>query len=214
MKEELREPHENGCLTPLLCFLVLIPVVVGIATGFFEQVLGISSESDKVVETVTYRKEDTVHPIYISIEGFLPEDSQGLGFLLKELDSDLPSYNKYTHGGIVVTVIRGYESTTRHSILPRTDMKYLFLYNTETNTYKSVPVRSFDKRSNKQDLEHQLKEKYGSAYDYLHVRYEPDISVTLTYLEGGSARVVFNEDVKVTNQEEVDKAFKEAPQSE
>lgn len=76
MNEELKDSHENGCLTSLLCFLVLIPVVLGIATGFFEQVLGISSESDKVVETVTYRKEDTVHPIYISIyisiEGFLP----------------------------------------------------------------------------------------------------------------------------------------------
>jgi len=214
MKEELKDSYENGCLTPLLCFLVLIPVVVGIATGFFEQVLGISSESDKVVETVTYRKEDKVHPIYISIEGFLPEDSQGLGFLLKELDSDLPSYNKYTHGGIVVTVKRGYESTTRNNLLPRTDMKYLFLYNTETNTYKSVPVRSFEKRSNKQDLEQLLKEKYGSAYDYLHVRYEPDISITLNYLEDGSARVVFNEDVKVANQEEVDKAFKEAPHVE
>lgn len=214
MNEELKDSHENRCLTLLLCFLVLIPVVLGIATGFFEQVLGVSSESDKVVETVTYRKEDTVHPIYISIEGFLPEDSQGLGFLLKELDSDLPSYNKYTHGGIVVTVKRGYESTTRNNLLPRTDMKYLFLYNTETNTYKSIPVRSFEKRSNRKDLEHQLKEKYGSAYDYLHVRYESDISMNLNYLEGGSVRVVFNEDVKVANQEEVDKAFKEAPQSE
>lgn len=93
-------------------------------------------------------------------------------------------------------------------------MKYLFLYNTETNTYKSVPVRSFEKRSNKDELKQQLKEKYGSAYDYLHVRYELDISITLNYLEGGSARVVFNEDVKVANQEKVDKAFKEAPHAE
>lgn len=214
MKEELRDSHENGCLTPLFCFLVLIPFVVGIAADFFEQWLGISGESDKVVEAVTYREEDKVHPIYISIEGFLPEDSQGLGFLLKELDSDLPSYNKYTHGGIVVTVKQGYESTTNGSLLPRTDMKYLFLYNTETNTYKSVPVSSFEKRSNRKDLEHQLKEKYGSAYDYLHVRYEPDLSMTLNYLEGGSARVVFNEDVKVANQDEVYKAYKEAPQAE
>lgn len=201
-------------LNSIVVFSCLNSSCLGIATGFFEQVLGVSSESDKVVETVTYRKEDTVHPIYISIEGFLPEDSQGLGFLLKELDSDLPSYNKYTHGGIVVTVKRGYESTTRNNLLPRTDMKYLFLYNTETNTYKSIPVRSFEKRSNRKDLEHQLKEKYGSAYDYLHVRYESDISMNLNYLEGGSVRVVFNEDVKVANQEEVDKAFKEAPQSE
>ena len=214
MKEELKDSHENGCLFQLLCFLVLILVVVGICTGFFERVLGVGSGSDKVVETVTYRKEDKVHPIYISIEGFLPDDSQGLGFLLKELDSDLPSHNKYTQGGIVVTLSRGYESTTRNSILPRTDMKYLFLYNTETNTYKSVPVSSFEKCSNRKDLEHQLKEKYGSAYDYLHVRYEPDISITLNYLEGGSARVVFNEDVKVANQEEVDRAFKEAPHAE
>jgi hypothetical protein len=214
MKEKLEDLQYDGCLTPLLCFLVLILVVVGIATGFFERVLGVSGESDKVVETVTYRKEDKVHPIYISIEGFLPDDSQGLGFLLKELDSDLPSHNKYTQGGIVVTVTRGYESTTRNSILPPTDMKYLFLYNTETNTYKSVPVRSFEKRSNRKDLEHQLKEKYGSAYDYLHVRYEPDISMTLNYLEGGSVGVVFNEDVKVVNQEEVDKTFKEAPHAE
>lgn len=214
MKEKLEDLQYDGCLTPLLCFLVLTIVVLGISTGFFEQVLGISSESDKVVETVTYRKENKVHPIYISIEGFLPDDSQGLGFLLKELDSDLPSHNKYTQGGIVVTVTRGYESTTRNSILPPTDMKYLFLYNTETNTYKSVPVRSFEKRSNRKDLEHQLKEKYGSAYDYLHVRYEPDLSMTLNYLEGGSAGVVFNEDVKVANQEEVDNAFKEAPHAE
>lgn len=104
MKEELKDSHENGCLFPLLCFLILILVVVGVGTGFFGRVLGVSGESDKVVEAVTYREEDKVHPIYISIEGFLPEDSQGLGFLLKELDSDLPSYNKYTHGGIVVTV--------------------------------------------------------------------------------------------------------------
>lgn len=213
MNEELKDSHENGCLTPLLCFLILF-LVVGIGTGFFERVLGVSGESDKVVETVTYRKEDKVHPIYISIEGFLPDGSQGLGFLLKELDSDLPSYNKYTHGGIVVTLTKGYDSTTNGSLLPRTDMKYLFLYNTETNTYKSVQVRSFEKRSNRKDLEHQLKEKYSSAYDYLHVRYEPDISMTLNYLEGGTARVVFNEDVKVANQEEVDKAFKEAPQAE
>lgn len=211
MNEELRDSHENGCLFPLLCFLVLILVVVGIGTGFFERVLGVSGGSEGVVETVTYRKEDTVHPIYISIEGFLIEDSQGLGFLLKELDSDLPSLNKYTHGGIVATVTRGYDSTTNGSPLLRTDMKYLFLYNTETNTYKSVPVASFKKCSNRKDLEQQLKEKYGSAYDYLHVRYEPDISITLNYLEDGSARVVFNEDVKVANQEEVDKAFKEAP---
>ena len=214
MKEKLEDLQYDGCLTPLLCFLVLILVVVGIATGFFERVLGVSGESGKVVETVTYRKEDKVHPIYISIEGFLQDDSQGLGFLLKELDSDLPSHNKYTQGGIVVIVTRGYESTTRNSILPPTDMKYLFLYNTETNTYKSVPVRSFEKRSNRKDLEHQLKEKYGSAYDYLHVRYEPDISMTLNYLEGGSVGVVFNEDVKVVNQEEVDKTFKEAPHAE
>lgn len=93
-------------------------------------------------------------------------------------------------------------------------MKYLFLYNTDTNTYKSVPVSSFEKRSNRKGLEHQLKEKYGSAYDYLHVRYGPDISITLSYLDSGSARVVFNEDVKVSNQEEVDKAYKEAPQAE
>lgn len=214
MKEKLEDLQYDGCLTPLLCFLVLILVVVGIATGFFERVLGVSGESGKVVETVTYRKEDKVHPIYISIEGFLQDDSQGLGFLLKELDSDLPSHNKYTQGGIVVIVTRGYESTTRNSILPPTDMKYLFLYNTETNTYKSVPVRGFEKRSNRKDLEHQLKEKYGSAYDYLHVRYEPDISMTLNYLEGGSVGVVFNEDVKVVNQEEVDKTFKEAPHAE
>ena len=214
MKEKLKDLQYYGCLTPLLCFLVLILVVVGVGTGFFERVFGVGSGSDKVVETVTYRKEDTVHPIYISIEGFLPDDSQGLGFLLKELDSDLPSHNKYTQGGIVVTVTRGYESTTRNSILPPTDMKYLFLYNTETNTYKSVPVRSFEKRSNRKDLEHQLKEKYGSAYDYLHVRYEPNLSMTLNYLEGGSARVVFNEDVKVANQEDVDKTFKEAPHAE
>lgn len=214
MEEELKDSHENGCLFPLLCFLALILVVVGIGTGFFERVLGVGSGSDKVVETVTYRKEDTVHPIYISIEGFLPEDSQGLGFLLKELDSDLPSYNKYTQGGIVVNLTKGYESTTKGSLLPRTDMKYLFLYNTETNTYKSVPVRSFEKRSNRKDLEQQLKEKYGSAYNYLHVRYEPDISITLSYLDSGSARVVFNEDVKVANQDEVDKAFKEAPHAE
>ena len=214
MKEKLEDLQYDGCLTPLLCFLVLILVVVGIATGFFERVLGVSGESDKVVETVTYRKENKVHPIYISIEGFLPDDSQGLGFLLKELDSDLPSHNKYTQGGIVVTITRGYESTTRNSILPPTDMKYLFLYNTETNTYKSVPVRSFEKRSNRKDLEHQLKEKYGSAYDYLHVRYKPDLSMTLNYLEGGSVGVVFNEDVKVVNQEEVDKTFKEAPHAE
>lgn len=78
----------------------------------------------------------------------------------------------------------------------------------------SVPVRSFEKRSNQKDLEHQLKEKYGSAYDYLHIRYEPDISITLIYLDGGSTRVVFKEDVKVANQEEVDNAFKEAPHAE
>ena len=213
MKEKLEDLQYDGCLTPLLCFLTLF-LVVGIGTGFFGRVLGVSGESDKVVETVTYRKENKVHPIYISIEGFLPDDSQGLGFILKELDSDLPSHNKYTQGGIVVTVKRGYESTTRNSILPRTDMKYLFLYNTETNTYKSVPVRSFEKRSNRKDLEHQLKEKYGYAYDYLRVRYEPDISITLSYLDSGSARVVFNEDVKVANQDEVDKAYKEAPQAE
>lgn len=213
MKEKIKDLQYKGCLTPLLCFLIIF-LVVGIGTGFFERVLGISGESGKVVETVTYRKEDKVHPIYISIEGFLPDDSQGLGFLLKELDSDLPSHNKYTQGGIVVTVTRGYESTTRNSILPPTDMKYLFLYNTETNTYKSVPVRSFEKRSNRKDLEHQLKEKYGSAYDYLHVRYEPDLSMTLSYLDRGSARVVFNDDVKVANQEEVDNAFKEAPHAE
>ena len=213
MKEKLEDLQYKGCLLPLLCFLILF-LVVGIGTGFFERVLGVSGESDKVVETVTYRKEDKVHPIYISIEGFLPDDSQGLGFLLKELNSDLHSHNKYTQGGIVVTVKRGYESTTRNSILPPTDMKYLFLYNTETNTYKSVPVRSFEKRSNRKDLEHQLKEKYGSAYDYLHIRYEPDLSMTLSYLDSGSVRVVFNDDVKVANQEEVDNAFKEAPQEE
>jgi hypothetical protein len=133
MKEKIKDLQYKGCLTPLLCFLILF-LVVGVGTGFFERVLDVSGESDKVVETVTYRKEDKVHPIYISIEGFLPDDSQGLGFLLKELDSDLPSHNKYTHCGIVVTVTRGYESTTRNSILPPTDMKYLFLYNTETNT--------------------------------------------------------------------------------
>ena len=93
-------------------------------------------------------------------------------------------------------------------------MKYLFLYNAKTNTYKSVPVRSFEKRSNQKDLENQLKEKYGYAYDYLHVRYEPDLSMTLSYLDSGSARVVFNDDVKVANQEEVDNAFKEAPHAE
>ena len=133
MKEKLEDLQYDGCLTPLLCFLILF-LVVGIGTGFFERVLGVSGESDKVVETVTYRKENKVHPIYISIEGFLPEDSQGLGFLLKELDSDLPSYNKYTQGGIVVTLKRGYESSTNNNLLPRTDIKYLFLYNTETNT--------------------------------------------------------------------------------
>lgn len=213
MKEKIKDLQYKGCLTPLLCFLILF-IVVGIGTGFFGRVLGVSGESYKVVETVTYREEDKVHPIYISIEGFLPENSQGLGFLLKELDSDLPPHNKYTRDGIIVTVTRGYESTTRNSILPPTDMEYLFLYNTETNTYKSVPVRSFEKRSNRKDLEHQLKEKYGYAYDYLHVRYEPDISITLSYLDSGSARVVFNEDVKVANQDEVDKAYKEAPQAE
>lgn len=61
MREELKDSYENGCLFPLLCFLVLILVVVGIGTGFFERVLGVGSGSDKVVETVTYRKEDTLH---------------------------------------------------------------------------------------------------------------------------------------------------------
>ena len=215
MREKLKDFIDSYYLSPVLYILAFILVLVGISTGFFEELVGVDNGKNKqVIETVTYRVEDKIHPIYISTENSLPKDSQGLGFLLKDLDSDIPSNSKYTDDSIVVSIKRGYDDRTRKGSILRLDRRYLFLYNTESNTYKSIPVTHFEKRSNKDELKQQLKEKYGYAYDYLHVKYEPDNSITLSYLEGGSARVFLNENVKVANQEEIDKAYKEAPQAE
>ena len=216
MKERLEDFLNSKHSSLIVSTFMVILVLIGISNGFFESLLGVdnSYKSQPVVETVTYREEGNIHPIFLSTKKKLPEDSKGLGFVLKDLDSGASTYSEYAEDSIVVSFKRGFDDSTYRYFAPRLDRKYLFLYNTETNTYKSYPVASFEKHSNKEGLIQQLKEKYGYAYDYLHVKYEPNNSITISYLEDGSAIIVYNEDVKVANQDEVDKAYEKAPKPE
>lgn len=171
-----------------------------------------------VVETVTYKEDSHIRPIYLS---WTPDkgSEDKLAPFLKGIEESPADANRIVlHNGVLgksVTTLtygtRGIATGLTSKIF--TD-GYLYLYNKDTNTYKGYDVDYHKFSDNKSELTKELRAKYGSAYNILPWKYKTERTMEVTHLKSGKVEVYLNEHYSVENQDEIDRAYEEAPKAE
>lgn len=171
-----------------------------------------------VVETVTYNEDSPVRPIYLSWTPDKGSEDKLAPFLKGIEESPTDASRIVLHNGVLgksVTTLTYGTKGIATGLSSKIFMDgYLYLYNKDTNTYKGYIVDYHKFSNNKSELTKELKAKYGSAYNILPWKYKTERSVEVGYLENGKVEVYLNEHYSVENQDEIDKAYEDAPKAE
>lgn len=172
-----------------------------------------------VTETVTFKEDSNVRPIFISWTPSDEEQSSKIAPFLKSIDESPSTAKELVLGNGVVgksimTLTYGMKGISKGLFVGLGEQGYLYLYNKDTNTYKGYNVAYFKFFSNQGELNKELQTKYGSAYSVIPWKYKTERTVEVGYLENGKVEVYLTENYSVENQAEIDKAYEDAPKAE
>lgn len=205
--------HENTLYASALLFITIFLLFL---SGTLDGIHYFRRSS--VVETVTYKEDSHIRPVYIS---WTPdEDSEDkLAPFLKGIEESPTDASRIVlHNGVlgksVTTLTYGTRGITLGLFRSIWDKGYLYLYNKDNNTYKGYKVDYRKFSNNQAELTKELKSKYGSAYSILPWKYKTERTIEVTHLKSGKVEVYLNEHYSVENQAEIDKAYEDAPKAE
>lgn len=149
--------------------------------GVFDRIYYV--RRSQLTETVTYKEDSNIRPIYISWTPSDSEVNQIVPFLrgIDESPRDATKIVLGNHviGKSVVTVTYGNIGFSPGLYTTLGKQGYLYLYNKDTNTYKGYDVAIFKVMSNKARLSKELKTKYGSVYSVLPWQFKTERSMKL-----------------------------------
>lgn len=216
MKDKLKA-LANKCQDGLFALgLVFIVIFFLFLSGTLDDIHYFRRSS--VVETVTYKEDSHIRPIYISWSPNEGSEDKLAPFLSNVDESPADASRIVLHNGVlgksVTTLTYGTRGITLGLFRSLWDKGYLYLYNKDTNTYKGYKVDYRKFSNNKSELTKELKAKYGSAYNILPWKYKTERTMEVTHLKNGKVEVYLNEHYSVENQAEIDKAYEDAPKAE
>lgn len=216
MKEKLTafaNKHQDGLFLSALLFIAIFFLFF---SGTLDSIHYFRRSS--VVETVTYKEDSHIRPIYLSWSPDKGSEDKLAPFLdnidSSHVEASRIVLNNHIIGKSVATLTYGKVGLSVGLFSNLWDKGYLYLYNKDTNTYKGYKVDYRKFSSNKAELTEELQNKYGSAYSILPWKYKEERSVTVNYLKSGMVEVEFYENYSVENQAEIDKAYEDAPKAE
>lgn len=211
--KSLMKKCENELFALGLVFIVIFFLFI---TGSLDSIHYFRRSS--VVETVTYNEDSSVRPIYLSWTPDKGSEDKLAPFLKGIEESPTDASRIVLHNGVlgksVTTLTYGTKGISIGILRNLWDNGYLYLYNKDTNTYKGYHVDYSKFYSNKEELTRELQAKYGSAYNVLPWKYKTDRTMKVTHLKSGKVEVYLNEHYSVENQDEIDKAYEDAPKAE
>ena len=216
MKEKLKafaNKHQDGLFSSALLFIAIFFLFI---TGSLDSIHYFRRSS--VVETVTYKGDSPIRPIYLSWSPSSGSEDKLAPFLksIEESPTDARRIvlNNHIYGKSVTTLTYGTNGISTGMFRNLWDKRYLYLYNKDTNTYKGYDVDYRKFYSNKEELIRELQAKYGSAYNVLPWKYKTERTIEVTHLKSGKVEFYLNEHYSVENQAEIDKAYEDAPKAE
>jgi hypothetical protein len=205
--------HENTLYASALLFITIFFLFI---TGTLDSIHYFRRSS--VVETVTYKEDSPIRPIYLSWAPDKGSEDKLAPFLRSIEESPTDASRIVLHNGVlgksVTTLTYGTKGIATGLTSKIFTDGYLYLYNKDTNTYKGYDVDYHRFSDNKSELTKELKAKYGSAYNILPWKYRTERTMEVGYLENGKVEVYLNEHYSVENQAEIDKAYEDAPKAE
>lgn len=171
-----------------------------------------------LVETVTYKEDSHIRPIYISWSPNEGSEDKLAPFLKGIEESPTDASRIVLHNGVlgksVTTLTYGTKGIATGLTSKIFTDGYLYLYNKDSNTYKGYDVDYHKFSDNKSELTKELRAKYGSAYNILPWKYKTERTMEVTHLKSGKVEVYLNEHYSVENQDEIDRAYEDAPKAE
>jgi hypothetical protein len=205
--------HENTLYASALLFIAIFFLFI---TGTLDSIHYFRRSS--VVETVTYKEDSPIRPIYLSWSPSSGSEDKLAPFLRSIEESPTDASRIVLHNGVlgksVTTLTYGTKGIATGLTFKISTDGYLYLYNKDTNTYKGYDVDYHRFSDNKSELTKELKAKYGSAYNILPWKYKTERTIEVTHLKSGKVEVYLNEHYSVENQAEIDKAYEDAPKAE
>ena len=196
--------------------LVFISIFFLFITGSLDSIHYFRRSS--VVETVTYNEDSHIRPIYLSWSPDKGSEDKLAPFLSSVDESPTDANRIVLNNGIlgksVTTLTYGTKGISIGVTSRIFNDGYLYLYNKDTNTYKGYSVDYHKFLSNLNELNKELKAKYGSAYSVLPWKYKTERTIRVGYLENGKVEVYLDEFISVENQSEIDEVYKDAPKPE
>lgn len=205
--------HENTLYASALLFIAIFFLFI---TGSLDSIHYFRRSS--VVETVTYNEDSPIRPIYLSWTPDKGSEDKLAPFLKGIEESPTDASRIVLHNGVlgksVTTLTYGTKGISVGILRNLWDNGYLYLYNKDTNTYKGYHVDYRKFYSNKEELTRELQAKYGSAYNVLPWKYKTERTIEVTHLKSGKVEFYLNEHYSVENQDEIDKAYEDAPKAE
>lgn len=172
-----------------------------------------------VVETRTFKEDSNIRPIFVTWTPNAKERDNRISPFLKDIDESPQRAEKIAQGGrviskSVVTLTYGVKGISTGIVTGVGEKGYLYLYDKKFDTYKDFKVAYSDFSSNREELNKKLKDKYGSSYKSLPLKYKVNRSIKVNRLKNGKVEVYLKEHYSVKNQEEVDKVYKNIPKKE
>ena len=216
MKEKLKalaNKYQDGLFGLGLVFIAIFFLFI---TGTLDSIHYFRRSS--VVETVTYNGDSPIRPIYLSWTPDKGSEDKLAPFLKGIEESPTDASRIVLHNGVLgksVTTLTYGTKGIATGLTSKIFMDgYLYLYNRDTNTYKGYDVDYHKFSDNKSELTKELRAKYGSAYNILPWKYKTERTMEVTHLKSGKVEVYLNEHYSVENQDEIDRAYEDAPKAE
>lgn len=211
--KSLMKRCENELFALGLVFIVIFFLFI---TGSLDSIHYFRRSSE--VETVTYNEDSSVRPIYLSWTPDKGSEDKLAPFLKGIEESPTDASRIVLHNGVlgksVTTLTYGTKGIATGLTSKIFTDGYLYLYNKDTNTYKGYDVDYHKFSDNKSELTKELRAKYGSAYNILPWKYKTERTMEVTHLKSGKVEVYLNEHYSVENQDEIDRAYEDAPKAE
>ena len=183
MKEKIKSfanKHENTLYSSALLFIVIFFLFL---SGTLDGIYYFRRSS--VVETVTYKEDSRIRPIYLSWSPNKGSEDKLAPFLSNVDESSVDASRIILHNGVlgksVTTLTYGSKGITLGLFRSLWDKGYLYLYNKDTNTYKGYKVDYRKFSNNQEELTRELKNKYGSAYSILPWKYKTERTIEVTH---------------------------------
>ena len=211
--KSLMKKCENELFALGLVFIVIFFLFI---TGSLDSIHYFRRSS--VVETVTYNEDSPIRPIYLSWTPDKGSEDKLAPFLKGIEESPTDVSRIVLHNGVlgksVTTLTYGTKGIATGLTSKIFTDGYLYLYNKDTNTYKGYDVDYHKFSDNKAELTKELRAKYGSAYNILPWKYKTERTMEVIHLKSGKVEVYLNEHYSVENQDEIDRAYEDAPKAE